>query len=337
MKCSGCLKNTSASSGILCSVVSCRKGFCCLCIDLTRLAPAEKVKWVCPDCCALLRANKGGDKDNTPVRGTSDFTNITERKKQSQNPESQNTEFKELTGEIRFLREDISLLRASLEEVTVSLSRCHDRLDELGITLSSQEARIARLEDCEKENIFLKAKVAQLHNDINVQQQHQLRNEIELSGIPETSNESLVHTILVAARKVGVELEDKDIDWTSRVGPRRPPSESPETSTRLPRPVVVRLLRRTKRDELLKAAKSRRNVTSVDLDIQGPPLRIFFNERLTKDNRTLFRDARIKCKENGYAQCFCSNGAIFIRKRDGKPATLVRNFDDLANVASKAQ
>lgn len=333
MKCSGCLKNTTESSGILCSVESCRKGFCCLCIDLSRLAPEGKVKWVCPDCCALLRAKKCGDNSHTPLRGTFDSENITVRKKQSQNPD---TEIKELTGEIRFLREDFSLLRASLEEITVSLNRCHDRLDELGITLSSQEARIARLEGCEKENIILKAKVAQLHNDINAQQQHQLRNEIELSGIPETSNESLVHTILVAARKVGVDLEDKDIDWTSRVGPRRPPSESPETSTRLPRPVVVRLLRRTKRDELLKAAKSRRNVTSVDLGIQGPSLRVYFNERLTKDNRTLFRDARIKCKEYGYAQCFCSNGAIFIRKHDGRPATLVRNFDDLANVAPKA-
>lgn len=302
-----------------------------MCIDASKFTPESKLKWVCPDCSAVLRAKKSGDNSHTPVRGSTDFTNVTTRKKQSQNTEP--ADISELTGEIRFLREEISLLRAGLEETTVSLNRCHDRLDELGITLSNQESRIKYLEGCEKDNVILKERVAQLSNDMNAQSQNLLRNEIELLGIPETPNESIVHTVLVAARKVGVDLEDRDIDWANRVGPRRPPSETLEAHARLPRPVVVRLLRRGKRDELLKAAKLRRNVTSADLDLPGPPLRVYFNERLTKENRMLFRDARIICKEKGFAQCFCSHGAIFIRKRDGKPATLVRGFADLANIA----
>lgn len=331
MRCAGCLKNTTESSGILCSVENCRKTFCALCIDASRLTPEGKKKWVCPDCCAILRSKNSGGNSLTPVRGSTDSQNITVRKKHSHNPES--VDLKELTAEIRFLREDITLLRARLEETTVSLTRCHERLDDLGITLSNQETRIKHLETCETENVVLKAKVVLLQNDINIQAQNQLRNEIELSGVPETPNESLLHTVLVAARKLGVELEETDIDWANRVGPRRPPSEILETKRTLPRPLVVRLLRRAKRDELLKAAKSRRNVTSVDLDIPGPALRVFFNERLTKENRALFRDARIKCKEYGFAQCFCSHGAIFVRKRDGKPATLVRGFADLVSIA----
>lgn len=333
MRCAGCLKkNCTDTSGISCSDTSCRNIYCSLCIDASKFTAEDKVKWTCPDCRALSRAKKTGDNSHTPVRGTTD-SQVTTRKKQTSNPEA--VDIKELTGEIRFLREDITLLRARLEETTLSLTRCHERLDGLGITLSNQETRIKHLEGCEKENFVLKAKVAQLQNDMSAQAQNLLRNEIELSGIPETPNESLFHTILVAARKVGVELEDKDIDWVSRAGPRRPPPESHEAHARLPRPVVVRLLRRGKRDELLKAAKLRRNVTSADLDISGTSLKVFFNERLTKENRMLFRDARIKCKENGFAQCFCSHGVIFIRKRDGKPATIVRNHSDLAGVTSE--
>lgn len=85
-------------------------------------------------------------------------------------------------------------------------------------------------------------------------------------------------------------------------------------------------------EKVLKAAQSCRNVTSADLDISDPSLRVFFNERLTKENRMLFRDALVKCKQNGFAQCsvlYCSHEVIFIRKTDGKPATPVHNFVDL--------
>lgn len=88
-------------------------------------------------------------------------------------------------------------------------------------------------------------------------------------------------------------------------------------------------------EKVLKAAKSCRNVTSADLYISGPSLRVFFNERLTKENRMLFRDARVKCKENGFAQCYYSHEVIFIKNKDDKPATPVHNFVDLDNIVPK--
>ncbi|CAG5051590.1 unnamed protein product [Parnassius apollo] len=45
-----------------------------------------------------------------------------------------------------------------------------------------------------------------------------MRNEVEIVGIPENLGENLNYTILVAATKLGVDLEDKDLDWVTRVG-----------------------------------------------------------------------------------------------------------------------
>ncbi|KOB74271.1 Uncharacterized protein OBRU01_04557 [Operophtera brumata] len=191
-----------------------------------------------------------------------------------------------------------------------------------------------RLKDLEKRDVVvenLQVTVLQLKNELKAQAQVNLRNEIEIVGIPENSSEHLHHTVLVAAKKMGVELEDRDLDWVSRVGPRRPPVTVtlPEDGARMPRPVVVRLLRRSKRDQFLKATKSRRNTSSADLEVAGVSQKVFFNERLTKENRVLFRDARSRAKQHGYAFCWCSQGAIFVRQREGKAAMPIPSHNDL--------
>ncbi|CAH2088132.1 unnamed protein product [Euphydryas editha] len=218
------------------------------------------------------------------------------------------------------------------KDVTLSLERCHERLDELGVSVTKSESRIKVLEDNQKEVMDLKSTLSQMQSEMNIQAQSALRNEFELAGIPEKPNESLHHIVLLAARKVGVELEDRDIDSISRVGPRILSTSTSQVDAKLPRPVVVRLLRRLTRDQILKAAKSRRNITSADLEIPGNPLKVYFNERLTRENRILFREARIKAKEKGYAYCWTSQGSLFVRQREGKAAIPIRSREDLNRI-----
>ncbi|KAG7311975.1 hypothetical protein JYU34_001401 [Plutella xylostella] len=92
------------------------------------------------------------------------------------------------------------------------------------------------------------------------------------------------------------------------------------------------MLRRTKRDEVIKAFKTRRNISNKDIEVDGPTLKIFCNERLTKENRLLFREARGRSKQLGYAYCWCHHGTIFVRQRDGKPSKLIQSRDDLDRI-----
>lgn len=368
MKCSGCLKDEKDLVLIKCTSANCKKYFCTLCSNIPTEYDKKKT-WKCPDCSASTR--RGGDNSSTPVRGSSDSQNITNRKKQDStssetnsdsrkatNPEKQDppsvsnsdsqkvttrkrqdpisgpnaSEVKELITEVRLLTQEISSMKQRLEEATNSLTRCHVRLDELATAVSTNESRIQVIEDREKEVINLKTTVELLQRDLNSQAQAHLRNEVEISGIPEIQNENPYHIVLLAARKIGVELVDCDIDWVTRVGPRTPAAL--ENETRAPRPLVARFMRRSKRDLLLKASKSRKNVMSNELEIQGPPRKVYFNERLTKENRMLFREARNRAKLHGYAFCWCNQGSIYVRQREGKAAMHVSSLGNLDNILS---
>lgn len=241
------------------------------------------------------------------------------------------SEIIQLTEQLRLLTSEFTSVKTKLDDLTQSLNFSNERMDDIMKKFLLVNQRLGQLEQRDVEVNTLQNTVAQLQNELEAQAQSQLRNEIEIIGIPETNGENLHHTLLVTANLVGVQLDDKEMDWVARAGPRRPPITTalPEDGAKLPRPVVVRFLRRSMRDQFLKAAKSRKNITSVDLGIIGASRQIYFNERLTKVNRKLFRDARARAKQLGYAFCWCSQGAIHVREREGKHAVLIRSHNDL--------
>lgn len=336
MKCEGCLKRVKEY--IICTSGVCKKTFCCLCVNFKTLTPGRKNTWICPDC--LSKNKKGGDNSSTPIRNNNllvEDQNVTYRKKATSDPGylqdlepelSTKTEIKELIVEMRSLTQEISMLKEKLETATTSLTRCHERLDHLQTVVSATEDRVDKIAAEQKLIPQLNTQIIELQQELKQQAQDHLRNELEITGLPENQIENLTHIVLVVAKKIGVELEERDIDWIQRMGPPRKANADP-SEKRYPRSIVLRLLRREKRDIVLKAARVRRNLMSADVDVPGPSSKIFINERLTKDNRILFREARNVSKQNNYAYCFCSQGKIYIRKREGIPAIHIRSFADL--------
>ncbi|KAL4720014.1 hypothetical protein ACJJTC_009567 [Scirpophaga incertulas] len=102
-----------------------------------------------------------------------------------------------------------------------------------------------------------------------------------------------------------------------------------ENSERLPRPITVRFIRRLKRDEFLKAARSRHPISSSDLKINGVDRNLYFNERLTQSNRQLFRSTKLRAGELGFRFCWVKNGTILVRKQEGNPSMAIRTNEDL--------
>ncbi|XP_059062699.1 uncharacterized protein LOC131855443 [Achroia grisella] len=268
MQCEGCLSNLSRGKYFQCTKQHCGRKFCYLCANIQ---DATIVKtWKCPACAT--QEKKVGDNSSTPIR--SDSQNITTRKKTNTKSNSptgvKDIEVNELTSEIRSLTHELSSLKRKLEEATESLTRCYQRLDELGNAIQTANNRITQLENSETKVVSLQATVTHLENELNNQIQSQLSNEIEIVGIPENNNENLVHIAMVASRKIGIDLTEQDIDWVTRVGPRFSKATKTDTSngeSKFPRPVVLRLLRRSKRNSLIKESKNRRNLTSHDIDV----------------------------------------------------------------------
>lgn len=296
--------------------------------------PKELVqKWICPDCQAAKK--KGGDNSHTPVRPqvNHDNANVTFRKKSQQQdaptPTPQDT-FVSLTSEIRLLRQEMTDLKSQISEAVSNMNKCHVRLEEVAVTLTSTETRLRTLEDQKHDCDKLKATVNQLQAQLNSQAQSLLANEVEISGVTEINNENLHHLVLVAAAKVGVEVSESDLDGIRRAGPRRTSADvSKDGRPPLPRPVVVRFTRKAKRNEFLKAAKARRSLNNKDLVDGGPEMKIFVNERLTTENRQLFRETRFTARQAGIKHVWTTNGIIYIRLQEGAAPKPIKSYMDL--------
>ncbi|XP_052755752.1 uncharacterized protein LOC128201797 [Galleria mellonella] len=329
LQCGACLKDIIDKNYIKCCIDSCKVPFHRdLCIGPS--PPEDVRKWVCQKCRCSLK--KGGDNTETPVKASSTSVNVTIRNKNKastsieKSPELENSSLGSLIAEIRFLRQDVSQLTDKVTEIFSALTQCCERLSEVENHMTRTDQRLKLLEEREAEVASLQCQVHTLQDQLSNQAQAALRNEIELVGIPETSSENLSQIATVLATKIGVVLNETDVDWVTRVGLKR----APGTGKSLPRPIVIRCVRRGKRDEILRAGKSRKNLSTQDLPIKADVQKIFINERLTSEKRKLFRESRSRASNAGYKYCWTQNGNVFIRKREGSSAIQIRSQAEMA-------
>lgn len=221
-----------------------------------------------------------------------------------------------LLSEIRLLRQQVSDLKQQNTEIDLKLSNVSDtlnqKLEHFGRKLELQDNEIILLRNC----------VSDLQHKLNINEQNNLRNELEIVGINEESNENLVHITLLTAKKIGVDLLEADIDEVYRAGPRR------SNLTGKPRSIVLRLTRRVTRSRILKAARERRPLSTDDI-IKGTSNNVYINERLTTTNRQLFRETRARAQNRGFQYCWVRNGTIYVRKAENHPSMSIRAPTDL--------
>ncbi|CAG4985231.1 unnamed protein product [Colias eurytheme] len=75
-----------------------------------------------------------------------------------------------------------------------------------------------------------------------------------------------------------------------------------------------------------------RSINALDMGLGSTASKntdIYFNERLTQENRHLFRAARQQTKASGYKYCWIKNGVVYIRKQEGNPAIAIKKPEDL--------
>ncbi|XP_047543224.1 uncharacterized protein LOC125075556 [Vanessa atalanta] len=238
------------------------------------------------------------------------------------------------------LLDQMKLLRVELAAVTHEVSSFRQELALLKGTLSevekkvgSVEARLTQLENkapCTISESHLLEDFAKLKSDLNEREQSCLLNDIEITGITERNEENLHHVTGLIASKIGVTLDERDVVYVERSGPRPAYNETGERSR--PRPIVVRLARRSIRDQLLRAARVRRGADTTGLEIDKEPKRFYINERLTKTNRVLFYHAREEGRRNGWRYIWTREGRIYARRSKDTAAQRIKTQNDISKV-----
>lgn len=225
------------------------------------------------------------------------------------------------------------LFRSEMESIRGSIDSLTDAIKTQNYKIEQLEARVTTLEKKTEEPgpaTAIESVVAQIQTDIAQRDQALLSNDVEIANCPETPNENCTNILLRVAKKLGVEISEKDVMSADRVGLAR---TSMQTSGPLrPRPVAVRLAHRGTRDALLQAARARRDLNSDGVILAESVRPLYVNERLTKFNRLLFQKARMRARDHGFKYVWIRDGKIFVRQGQEKPRHRLRNETDLISI-----
>lgn len=332
-KCNACGKFLSPTGAASCTNCPCTFHRMCVAIPDNGAVPKN---WVCPEC--KKKVSKC-DNTETPVKGiggNNSANNILlpsiPASLHSEGVPSLSTsadnEFQAMRREMAEYMLEIRSFRKEVAEFRSSIVGINQRLDLLEHRVVELQQR--DVESRAKEISVLEQAVEQLKLELCDRDQEALLSDLDIGGLPEEKGENIMHTISTLATKLGVQLGERDIVFAERVGGSITTGDA--VGVRRSRRIVVRLTRRQLRDDLLRAARVRRNFTASDMGLEGPSQRIYLNERLTRSNRILFHRVREECRKRNWRYAWTKKGRIYARQSDGSQAYTFRSDADISRV-----
>ena len=147
-------------------------------------------------------------------------------------------------------------------------------------------------------------------------EQHGRRQNLEIVGIPVTSNEDTNAIVQEITELLQVIISSKNISTSHCLQAK---------SKFNPPPIIVRFVNRDVRSRIYNNRKNARNADFTKLSIKGVE-KIFINENLTYLKKKLFWKSKQKAKEAGFKFFWIMSGNVYVRKlEDDKPMLLKMN------------
>lgn len=213
-------------------------------------------------------------------------------------------------------------------ELGKSVDACHDRIGDLVKTIEDQSKALKeydrKFDALSEENSNLRSRVKTLETHVEDLEQYSRVNCIEVNGIPESKNDSPMDIIKKVGKALDVNIEDDMVDACHYLGAKQEGKN---------RGIIVKLVRRTIKEEIIKKRKVKRNLNTTDIGLtQSPASVIYVNESLSPARRKLLNAARAFRRDCGYTFVWVSNGKVFLRKNEGERAMVVTSLDQLSEL-----
>ncbi|CAH2044349.1 unnamed protein product, partial [Iphiclides podalirius] len=263
---------------------------------------------MCPACKS--KVPRAGDNSNTPV------------KCQDVGDSSPIHKDIDIGLEIRLFRNELGAMRNELKEIRDNVSILRDTILACTKNLKEIDTMVTKLENRMEEQVHkcdskeVEETIGELRIQLNERNQDLLANDFEISGIPEQKGEDAINTVLLCARKLGLDVDQREIVHAERVGNLRKAINNINSSQEgVPvglRRIVVRMSWRALRDEFIRSARVRRTLTTESLGLPGEPRRFYVNERLTPLKRKLFGKTREAAKKANWRYAWTKGGQIFL-------------------------
>ena len=161
-----------------------------------------------------------------------------------------------------------------------------------------------------------------MKQELNNLEQYSRRECLEIRGVPVLPGEKTNEIVRKVGEVIGVAIECNDISISHRLPANRNNSRNTEPA------IIAKFIRRDIRDQLYKARKNLRQITTRDIGIlRTAERKIYIAESLTQTNKKLFNKCLKFKKQQHYKFIWTVNGKIFLRKDESSPG--ITNVRDI--------
>lgn len=181
-----------------------------------------------------------------------------------------------------------------------------------------------RMMEDKKEKKDLEAKFLSVQNE-------QLQDNLEIVGLQCKINENCEELALSVAQKIEPSITPNDIVEAYRIGSLK----NKDGSIKKLRPLLVKFRSRKVRNAVYRNKKKLKEVESMKENRGNPEgefQKVFINENLCRDSKSLFRMANDLKKEKKYKFIWSSFGSIYMRKTENDEVICIKSKDDLAKI-----
>lgn len=226
---------------------------------------------------------------------------------------------------MKSIQSDIKALSSKYDTLLDSVSFCSEKVSNFENALLKLDTRVSATEKLVNENVALKNEIMNLTDRMNNLEQYTRTNNLEIQGVNEKIGENVYNILEIIGNAINCDISRNDIDTAHRVSHLSPNNKNPKA-------IIVRFSSRMKRDAFLAAAKNTRNATNKQepgIAIPNISNRLFINEHLTNQNKTLLSKAKSVAKEKNFKYVWSKNGYIFMRRNDTSGIYKVNCVSDL--------
>lgn len=227
------------------------------------------------------------------------------------------------------------LLKAMQEmkcDITKQVGGVQESIDALRVDFISIQARIttvetsqqdlgARCSQLEQERDRLSAEVQELRQLQRDADQHSRSANLEIQGLPKTSEESIYVILAKLAQALNVPFSKEDVSIAHRLKQYSKKHRHP--------PIIAQFVSREKKEMWLVAARRKKGLRASEIAASLPTSDVYINEHLTPYNKMMLGRARglVRAKKLHFAGYY--NGKVLIKTRDGEEAVRVTRLEDL--------
>ncbi|XP_046677259.1 uncharacterized protein LOC124365328 [Homalodisca vitripennis] len=215
---------------------------------------------------------------------------------------------------------EMNSFKSEMIDLSASVQFVSDKIDASNKLMEPITLQFAELK---KENELLKTKnesltkeVLDLRDRMRNLEQYTRVNNVEVSGLPSTREESVKDLVKDVRAAIGVQVQESDVAIAHRVpsyGLNRDPA------------LIIQFTDRERKAEWLNAYRKKRSLVAREVNQRFPAQRVYISDHLSPENKKFLASLKKKCS-------WSRDSKLFARKAEGDPVKKILSYKDIDNL-----